>query len=166
MNEIIINDLTLKQYDDMYYVSEYGDIYSTYSKKFLKHNIDKDGYHRVDIHKKHMKIHKLVYLTWIGEIPYGKQVNHIDDNKNNNHYSNLYAGTQKENIQDCCKNGHRVGNVHYLTVLDKDTNEVLTFSPVSDFIKYCGHPCGNGSVKRMFTRNWFKVKYEIIDYKK
>ena len=166
MKEIIINGITLKQYDDMYYISEYGDVYSTYSKKFLKHSYDVDGYHRVDIHRKHMKIHRLVYYTWIGDIPNGLQINHIDDNKDNNHYSNLYAGSQKDNVRDCHINGHRVGNTHYLTVFDKETNEVITFRPASKFIEYSGHPCKNGSVKRMFSKNWFKVRYEIIDYKK
>ena len=112
MEEIIIENKILKPYDKNYYVSEYGDVYSLYSKKFLKHQIDCDGYHRVDIHSKHIKIHKLVYLTWIGNVKKGEQINHKDDDKNNNHYSNLYIGSQKENIQDCIKNNHRVGNTH------------------------------------------------------
>lgn len=166
MKEIVINGKILKEYDNKYYVSEYGDVYSMYSHKFLKHNIDLDGYHRVDIHSKHMKIHKLVYLVWIGEIPKGKQINHKDDNKDNNHYTNLYAGTQKENIRDCISNEHRVGHKNYLTVYDKKTNETITFCPSSNFIKYCGHPCNNGSIKRMFTKNWFKKRFDIIDYNK
>lgn len=164
--KIIINEKVFKSYDKMYYVSEDGDIYSMYSKKILKHNIDLNGYHRVDIHGKHVKIHKLVYSVWVGEIEQGKQVNHKDDNKDNNHYSNLYVGTQKDNIHDCISNGHRQGNIWYLTIYDKKINKLLTFSPASDFISYSGHPCGNGGVKRMFTRNWFKKRYEIIDYKK
>lgn len=166
MNEIIINEKLLKKYDDNYYVGEYGDVYSLYSRKFLKHNIDKDGYHRVDIHSKHVKIHKLVYLTWIGKIENGKQINHKDDNKNNNHYSNLYTGTQQQNIQDCIKNNHRQGNIWYLTIYDKQTKRCVTFCPASDFIVYSGHSCMNKSVKRMFNKNWFKKRYEIIDYKK
>lgn len=166
MKEIIINNKILKQYDENYYISEDGDVYSLYSKKFLKHQIDHDGYHRVDIHSKHMKIHKLVYLTWIGELKFGEQINHKDDNKDNNHYTNLYTGSQKENIQDCIRNNHRIGNTHYLTVYDKKENKILTFCPASNFIAYSGHSCANGSVKRMFTRNWFKIRYEIIDYNK
>ena len=166
MKEIIIDNKILKQYDDNYFISEYGEVYSLYSKKFLKHQIDCDGYHRVDIHSKHIKVHKLVYITWIGNIKREEQINHKDDNKNNNHYSNLYAGSQKENIQDCIKNNHRIGNIHYLTIYDKKENKVLTFCPASEFIQYSGHSCANGSVKRMFTRNWFKTRYEIIDYNK
>lgn len=164
MSSIIINGLEFRAYDNMYYISQYGDVYSLYSNKILKHNIDLDGYHRVDIHGKHMKVHRLVYLVWIGPLYVYENVNHKDDNKDNNFYLNLYAGTQKENIQDCINNGHRVGNIKYLTVLDKLTGQIITFCPASDFIEYSGHPCNNGSVKRMFTKNWFKARYEIIDY--
>lgn len=166
MNEIVIDEVVYKQYDDMYFVSASGDVYSRYSRKKLKHCIDIDGYHRVDLHSRHKKVHKLVYQVWGGDLPDGTQVNHKDDNKDNNHISNLYAGTQQENIRDCEINGHRVENMWYLTVADKQTGKIMTFSPASDFIAYSGHPCGNGSVKRMFTRNWFKKRYEIIDYRK
>ena len=53
MSEIIIGGKILKSFDNTYYVSEYGEIYSTYSKKFLKQSIDLDGYLRVDIHGTH-----------------------------------------------------------------------------------------------------------------
>ena len=161
---ITIDGKLLKAFDEMYYVSEYGDIYSTHSKKFLKWAIDRDGYPRVDIHGKHMKVHKLVYMTWISRDLTGKQINHVDDNKMNASVYNLYGGTQKQNIRDCTVNGNRVGNTKYLTVFDKEANKVLTFSPVTDFIAYCGHPSKNGSVKRMFTKNWFKKRYEILSY--
>lgn len=161
---IVIDNIELKPYDNTYYVSRDGDVYSLYSKKFLKWNIDKDGYPRVDIHSKHIKVHKLVYLTWVGRDLEGLQINHRDDDKMNPSVDNLYLGTQQENIQDCIANGNRVGNRRYLTVFDKEKNSIFTFSPVSDFIQYCGHPSRNGSVKKMFSKNWFKKRYTIIDY--
>ena len=87
MSEIIIDKKILKSFDDTYYIGEYGEVYSTYSKKFLKQSIDLDGYPRVDIHGKHKKVHKLVYETWIGKLDDNEQVNHKDDNKlNYNNY--------------------------------------------------------------------------------
>lgn len=162
--DIIIDNILLKPYDEMYFVSDKGDVYSQYSKKFLKWGIDKDGYPRVDIHGKHIKIHKLVYLTWVSRELNGLQINHKDDNKMNPSVDNLYLGTQYDNIQDCICNKHRIGNRKYLTVIDKQENKLLTFSPITDFIEYCGHPSRNGSVKRMFSKNWFKKRYIIIDY--
>ena len=166
MNNIVINNKIFKPFDEMYYISESGDVYSTYCNKILKQNIDRNGYHRVDIHGKHFRIHRLVYLTWIGDIPPGLQINHKDDNRSNNHYTNLYAGTQKQNINDCIINGNRAGNFNYLTVYDREIKQTITFSPTCDFIEYSGHTCGNGSIKRMFGTKWFNERYEIIDYGK
>lgn len=161
----MIDGKRFKAYDDMYYVSQDGDIYSAFSKKLLKWGIDTDGYPRVDIHRKHMKVHKLVYLVWVSRDLQGKQINHKDDNKMNPSVSNLYLGTQKENIADCFRNENRVGNMNYLTVYDKEEDQILTFTPAKAFIDYCGHSCQNGGIKRMFSRNWFKKRFDLIDYR-
>ena len=165
MSIIIINKQDFKSYDDFYYVSRNGEVYSNYSKKILKANLDNDGYPRVDIHGKHMKVHRLVWLVWKGAIPDGKQINHKDDNKLNNYVDNLYLGDQSQNRYDCVRNNTNVGHTYYLTIFDKKLNKTLTFCPAKNFIEYSGHPCQNGNVKRMFSKNWFKQRYEIIEYK-
>ena len=123
-----------------YYVSADGDVYSTFSKKLLKHYIDQDGYHRIDIYlnhkQKHVKIHKLVYLVWVGDIPKGYQLNHIDDNKDNNNYKNLYLGSQKENIYDCFRNNHRVGNILSYVIFDKEKNISIKFPSIKEVLEY------------------------------
>ena len=164
MNNIIIDNKIFKPFDEMYYVSEYGEVYSTYCNRILKQSIGTNGYLRVDIHGRHFTIHKLVYLTWIGDISEGLQINHKDDNRFNNHYTNLYAGTQKENIDDCIKNKHRVGNLNHLTIYDRKTGETITFCPASDFIEYSGHPSSSGSIKKMLNKKWVKKGYEIVNY--
>ena len=162
-NEIIFDNKIFKRYDDMYYVSEYGDVYSKYSNKLLKHAIDINGYHRVDIHGKHMKIHKLVYMTWVNyNIPPGSQINHIDDDKDNNHWSNLYLGTQKQNIADCVRNKHRVGHIYSITILDKSCNKLIQFPSNKEFIKYSGHNISNGSITHCIDKKWFKDRYVIM----
>lgn len=159
------NNIEFKPYDASYYVSEYGDVYSKYKRGLLKHNIDLDGYHRVDIHGKHIKIHKLVYLVWNGEIPPGMQINHYDDNKDNNHRKNLYLGNQKENICDCKRNGKRVGNIHSVTIYDKELDKIIEFPSIKDFIAYTGHSYKNGSLSHMRNKKWFKDRFDIIDRK-
>lgn len=163
---IIVNGITLKKYDDMYYVSDSGDVFSKYSHKFLKHAIDHDGYHRVDIHSKHMKIHKLVFETWNGKVPSGLQINHRDDDKNNNHIDNLYLGTQKENTADRIRNQHNIGNTNTLVVYDKEKQKTLVFCPANKFAQYSGHSISNGCIASVFTREWFKKRYKLIDYRK
>ena len=169
---IFIENRAFKQFrDTQYYCDNLGNIYSNFSQKILKPMLrgrENKKYFYIDINfgegQKHYPIHKIVYETWKGEIPEGLQVLHKDDNSFNNALENLYLGTQKKNISDCQNNNHRVGNTWVLTVYDKKEKQTITFCPAYNFIQYSGHPCSNGGVKRMFTRNWFKQRYEIISY--
>ena len=52
-----------KKYNDKYYINKYGDIFSKFSNKILKHAVTIDGHHRVDIHGRHKFVHRLVYLV-------------------------------------------------------------------------------------------------------
>lgn len=165
---IFINDCEkeFRPYNENYYISADGDVYSCITNTILKHYIDHDGYHRVDIyidHKpKHIKVHKLVYISWIGPIPKGMQINHIDDNKDHNHYSNLYLGNQKENINDCIKNLHRVGNYISLKIYDYQINKLIEFPSINDFIQYSGHSVANGSLAKCMSHKWFHERYRLI----
>ena len=174
MDILFINDKTFKKFrDTKYYCDENGNIYSDYSHKMLKHLYRKNGnkkYAYIDINFKdgkgqvHMPIHRIVYETWIGNISDEMFVLHKDDDSLNNNINNLYLGNQKQNISDCIKNEHRVGNVWVFTVYDSEKDETLTFCPASDFIKYCGHSSANGSIKRFFDKQWFNKRYKIISY--
>ena len=172
MKTVSIKGITFKQFKNTkYYCDENGNIYSEFSRKILKPMLrgqKNKEYYYIDINfgggQQHYPIHKIVYETWIGEIPDGMLVLHKDDNQLNNNFNNLYLGTQKDNIQDCQNNKHKVGNTWILTIYDKQTKETITFCPANKFIEYSGHSCQNGGVSRMFTRNWFKIRYEIVDY--
>lgn len=163
-NEFItFNGIQFKKYDENYYVSEDGDIYSVRSNKIMKHAINQK-YHKVDLYGKHRFVHQLVYETYKGPIPEGYQINHIDDNKDNNNINNLYAGTQKQNIHDCFKNGHRVGFMKSIMVFDNKNIQILQFCPARDIIEYSGHHSSNGSVSRAIESDWFKERYDVIEF--
>lgn len=50
---------------------------------------------------KTFRVHTLVALAFLGERPKHKNlIRHLDSNKQNNHYSNLAYGTDKENYAD------------------------------------------------------------------
>ena len=164
----IINGEVFRAIDDKqyYFISKTGDIYSTRTGKLLKHYITGDGYHRVDLYGKHCKVHRLVYQTWIGDIPKNLQVNHRDDNKDNNSVDNLYLGTQSQNISDCINNGHRVGTLFYLTVYDKRLNKLVTFCPAHHLYEYDReHNSTKNHISKSMTTNWFKIRYNVIEYK-
>ena len=85
----------IKGYDGNYYVSNYGRIRSTYhaSEKFLVPINSGKGYLQVTLFKNHKSkkflVHRLVAEYFV-ENPNGLYfVNHKDENKSNNHFSNL-----------------------------------------------------------------------------
>jgi len=54
---------------------------------------------RLKINKKRYMISRLVYEYFVGPIPEGYEIDHIDDNSTNNHYTNLQPLTGKENLE-------------------------------------------------------------------
>ncbi len=77
--------------------------------KVLRQVLRKDGRYSVSLSRKsksgHLLVHALVAAAFIGPKPIGKDVNHIDGNKQNNASSNLEYITRSENI----KHSYRLG---------------------------------------------------------
>ena len=98
----------IKGFEEKYSITEDGKVWSK-PNKFAKHNGKfiaiskrKDGYLMCNLYKYPKNIgkyiHRLVAEAYILN-PDGKlEVNHIDCNKENNHYSNLEWATRKENV--------------------------------------------------------------------
>ena len=85
-----------------YLISTDGQVYSLKSDRLLPQGITNRGYKQVDVcndegNKKHMRVHRLVYMAHIGAIPEGMQINHKDENKVNNCIDNLELMTNREN---------------------------------------------------------------------
>jgi len=92
-----------------YLISTDGQIYSLKSDKLLLQGLTPQGYKQVDVCndegiKKHMKVHRLVYMAHRGIIPDGMQINHIDECKTNNCVDNLELMTNKENCNYGARN--------------------------------------------------------------
>jgi hypothetical protein len=71
--------------------------------------IDQNGYEGVGLSfeqkDSYIRVHRLVAMAWIGNIPKGMCINHIDGNKRNNNLSNLEIVTYSENS----KHAYRMG---------------------------------------------------------
>ncbi|UXS01661.1 HNH endonuclease [Agrobacterium tumefaciens] len=81
--------------------------------RIIKHEITKDGHHRVtlfeDGKRSRAMVHRLVCEAWHGAPPVDRPLScHRDDDKDNNHFTNLYWGTHKENGEDSHRNGRSV----------------------------------------------------------
>ena len=73
----------------------------TVPAKVLKQNADSTGYMQVGLYvdkkRSNRQVHRLVHLAWIGDIPEGMVVDHIDANRKNNRAGNLQVLTPTEN---------------------------------------------------------------------
>ena len=95
-----------------YLISTDGQVYSLKSDRLLPQGFTHRGYKQVDVCndegiKKHMRVHRLVYMAHIGAIPEGMQINHKDENKANNCIGNLELMTNKENCSYGTRNAIR-----------------------------------------------------------
>ena len=68
-------------------------------------SIPVDGSRQVKV----MYVHRLVLEAFVGPCPEGNVARHLDDDKSNNHLSNLVWGTESQNAYDKVRNG----NDHY-----------------------------------------------------
>ncbi len=85
-----------------YLISNNGNIYSTVRNRILPPHKNWAGYLTVTLindenHRSPRKIHRLVYQTYVGPLENGKVVDHIDNDKLNNLYTNLKQITPSEN---------------------------------------------------------------------
>jgi hypothetical protein len=93
-----------------YFVTRGGRVWSDLSQKWLKPDPHRQGYSRVTLRVagrtvRHL-VHRLVALAWIGPAPFaGAKVLHKNDDRTNNAASNLYYGTQAQNMRDAVRNG-------------------------------------------------------------
>lgn len=79
---------------------------------FLNPKAGNQGYCKVTLYnlgkKIYKTIHSLVADAFLGRIPDGKEINHIDGNKSNNCITNLEYVTPKENVLHAIKTGLKV----------------------------------------------------------
>lgn len=118
MDNYIINKEVwkdVKGYEGYYQVSNFGRVKSVpriityvdgrvwnYNGKMLSTRLNRDGYPCLglvkDTEQKHVRVHRLVAEAFIDNPHEYLEVNHIDEDKANNHYTNLEWCTRKYNM--------------------------------------------------------------------
>lgn len=91
-----------------YGITKDGQVWSFITNTFLKPHINKRGYLTVTTSSGILKqpyVHQLVAKCFIPNPENKPQVNHIDGNKQNNHYTNLEWVTNQENATHSRLNG-------------------------------------------------------------
>lgn len=141
----------IKGYEGYYQISNYGNgrsldrtierksrwgniIKVTYKGKELKKNKAGTGYLRFDLCKDgeydYRYIHQLVWETFIGDIPEGLEIDHIDTDKTNNHLENLRVTDRKGNMNNPITYKKRI---RAIALKNKNTGEIIKlFKSVAD----------------------------------
>lgn len=92
-----------------YLIDVYGNIYSEYTKKYLKPYPNKNGYMLIDIFVNGVaytrQVHRLVALTFIPNPNKLPEVNHKDGNKKNNSVRNLEWMSHIDNVHHAWETG-------------------------------------------------------------
>ena len=97
MKQIVIDNISTS-----YFITETGQCYNSYNKKYLVGQIGKNGYFSYNLTlpdgtKRRMYAHRLVANAYIPNTDSNKnQINHIDGNKLNNKVENLEWVSQSE----------------------------------------------------------------------
>lgn len=90
-------------YEGLYLVSNYGQIKSLISGKFIKHNIIPNGYHVVHLYRngrrKALYVHRIVAGVFIDNPNNLSDVDHINEDKNNNSVDNLQWLSNRDNTR-------------------------------------------------------------------
>lgn len=102
-----IKPLIYQGYKTNNFISDTGIVYNKNMQPKKLHKV-KGGYLRANItingKEKHVLVHRLVVENFIGEIPDGMEVDHINGDKEDNSVCNLEIVTPKENIKRAVKN--------------------------------------------------------------
>lgn len=121
---------------EKYLISNYGRVLNLSTGKILKPRAIGNGYKAVVLfnNKKgvSMYIHRLVAMAFLPNIDNKPQVNHINEDKNNNHVSNLEWVTPWENSNHETRN-KRISerNSKPIMVFDTDWNFVGEYDSIS-----------------------------------
>ena len=175
----------IKSLNYLYEVNENGTIFrNVKSKKQLKIKLDfhhsEYGYYTTFVHlggRKHsaikrVMIHRVVAECWLGDCPDGYEVDHIDRDAHNNHYSNLRYVSHSDQMknrdhsnisQTGSQNLENARRLRAKPVRIESEEEVKTFGSYADCSRYL-----SGRYNKSFEHIRFKLKNRrsrIYDYR-
>lgn len=97
-------------------------ISNTWRKKYV--SLKSNCYLQCTLFRKRFYIHRLVYEAWIGNIPNGYDIDHINGIKTDNRVSNLRAVSRSENLKHNYELGFK-GSNYIHTFSDKERNLIM-----------------------------------------
>lgn len=135
--------VTVKGFEN-YKISNYGRVYSEYTKKILIPTLDKNGY-RIQTLFRNNKEHKLrsnrlVAIHFVDGYKDGLVVNHIDEDKTNDYFENLEWCTVKENRTHGSMRYHKMKKI---SMFDLDGVYIRSFCSLKEAGEFFGKGISN-----------------------
>ena len=180
MTEIIVNNCVYKTHPiyTQYAISRDGYVIHIKKRVPYKGNENDMGYLIQTVYQigrlktKTARIHRLVWETYNGEIPIGKEIDHIDSDKKNNKLDNLQLLNHSSNCKKAVKSKHdlkaRLKNRKCLKSINKSTKEVQYYFSLASAAKHLDiNPSGVWKVCENIQKSalskkdncWYKFEY-------
>lgn len=155
--------IPIKNYEDNYLISNYGQVKNIKAGQILNGDINNIGYRRVILYspvKKRFFVHRLVAYHFCDGYSDEKVVNHKDGNKLNNNSSNLEWVTRSENDLHAYNNDLR--HIHmpnqkgdmYYQVFDYTTGSLIKEYDKRDSLLN-DYPMSVNTLHKSTNRGWF-----------
>ena len=151
MVNIEINDSVYQIHPiyNQYGANENGEIVNISRKVPMKGRKNHHGYMRCDVRnnvgfKKNYQVHRFIWECYNGIIPEGKQIDHINDIRDDNRLCNLQLLTPKENSKKAAKNRdytqtvENFKNVKCVKAINIETKEVSYYNSMYAAEKHLG----------------------------
>ena len=163
-------------YEGLYEVSSLGRVKSLRRNIIMKQKKVK-GYNMLNLTKagkqKGETVSRLVGRAFIPNPENKPQINHIDENKQNNHVDNLEWVTAKENSNHGTRTSRVINNLERtsekqktpIAMIDKDTGELIkVFNSIQSAFRFLGD-IPNGNISRVCKKkreHAYGYKWEYI----
>ena len=127
---------------DRYYISNYGNVWSDRSNRFLKQSWDSVGYLKVNLFcegkVKTYNLHKLVASAFCENPNNCNRIDHIDTNKENNNSENLRFCTTLQNNWNRSKTTKQTSSKYKGVVFNKRSNKYHARIRIHGKLKHIG----------------------------
>lgn len=157
----------VKSLERTFWNKAYGGHWQTVNEKFLNGGLVGTPlkYRFVilcnDNYRKKVLVHRLIYETFVGEVPKGMEVDHIDSNTLNNRLDNLQLLTSSKNKLKARKGKDKTQYSYIVT--DTQTGEEViynTITEVKEEFELSSHHIRNTAFKKGTTK-LLKGRYKI-----
>ncbi|MPQ46885.1 hypothetical protein GCQ56_07640 [Marinifilum sp. N1E240] len=149
-----LDDEVLVQFRDTnYYLNRKGECFNSKTGRKLQPVKNANDYYkwnlRIDGKNHQVYCQIAVWSSWVGEIPEGFEINHLDYDRSNNSLENLDVRSRQENM-------------NYSMVRIKDAHRTISNNNIIEFKEYISTLDENTKVNYSYYQDKYNVSYNCL----